>query len=111
MDPHSLEDRNEPIGEGRCDWAGSRDVLTLTNRSGNRVALNPLGAAMSGIFVPDRAGRSASVSVDAGGSAGKTIGRYANRIARGSFVLLERRFQPIDLAVSAATRGFGLHTG
>lgn len=62
-------------------------MLTLTNRSGNRVSLNPLGAAMSGIFVPDRAGRSASVSVDAGGSAGKTIGRYANRIARGSFVL------------------------
>jgi aldose 1-epimerase len=49
--------------------------------------LSPLGAAMSGIFVPDGTGRSASVSVDAGGSAGKTIGRYANRIARGSFVL------------------------
>lgn len=62
-------------------------ALNLINRSGNRVVLNPLGAAMSGIFVPDRAGQSASVSVDAGGSAGKTIGRYANRIARGSFTL------------------------
>lgn len=59
----------------------------LTNRSGNRVSLSPDGAAMTGIFVPDRAGHSASVSVDAGGSAGKTIGRYANRIAGGSFVL------------------------
>jgi aldose 1-epimerase len=59
----------------------------LTNRSGNRVSLNPLGAAMNGIFVPDRNGRSASVCVDAGGSAGKTIGRYANRIAGGSLVL------------------------
>jgi aldose 1-epimerase len=63
------------------------DALTLANRSGNRVSLNPLGAAMSAIFVPDRAGRSACVCVDAGGSAGKTIGRYANRIARGSFAL------------------------
>jgi aldose 1-epimerase len=62
-------------------------ALTLRNRSGNRVSLNPLGAAMSAIFVPDGAGRSASVCVDAGGSAGKTIGRYANRIACGSFTL------------------------
>jgi aldose 1-epimerase len=72
--------RTTPIGRGV-------DVQTLINHSGNRVLLNPLGAAMSGIFVPDRSGRSASVCVDAGGSAGKTIGRYANRIARGSFVL------------------------
>jgi aldose 1-epimerase len=61
--------------------------LTLTNSSGNAVLLTPLGAAMTGIFVPDREGRSANVCVEAGGSAGKTIGRYANRIARGSFSL------------------------
>jgi aldose 1-epimerase len=63
------------------------DPFTLTNRSGHCVTLNPLGAAMSDILVPDRAGRRASVSVDAGGSAGKIVGRYANRIARGSFAL------------------------
>jgi len=61
--------------------------ITLTNRAGHRVTLDPLGAALSAIVVPDRAGREASVCVDAGGSAGKTIGRYANRIAGGSFVL------------------------
>jgi aldose 1-epimerase len=61
--------------------------LTLTNRSGNHVVLNPAGAAITGIFVPDRAGRRSNISVDAGGSAGKTIGRYANRIAGGSFAL------------------------
>lgn len=60
---------------------------TLTNRSGHRVVLNQPGASMSAILVPDRAGREANVCVDAGGSAGKTIGRYANRIARGSFAL------------------------
>jgi aldose 1-epimerase len=61
--------------------------LALTNRSGNRVSLNPLGAALTGIFVPDRSGNVANVCVDAGGSAGKIIGRYANRIARGAFTL------------------------
>jgi aldose 1-epimerase len=69
------------------------DALTFINHSGNRVQLSPLGAAMNGIFVPDRFGRSASVCVDAGGSAGKTIGRYANRIARGSFVLDGKTFE------------------
>jgi aldose 1-epimerase len=42
---------------------------------------------MSDLLVPDRGGRGACVTVDAGGSAGKTIGRYANRIARGAFAL------------------------
>ena len=60
--------------------------LTLTN-SRNRVSFTSLGAAITGIFVPDKSGRTACVSVDAGGSAGKTIGRYANRIARGEFSL------------------------
>jgi aldose 1-epimerase len=63
------------------------DGLTLTNSAGHRVSLNPLGAAIVDIVVPDRTGRSAPVCVDAGGSAGKIIGRYANRIAGGSFVL------------------------
>jgi len=63
------------------------DTLTLTNRYGNRVSLTPVGAALTGIVVPDRADNGANVCVDAGGSAGKIIGRYANRIARGSFAI------------------------
>jgi aldose 1-epimerase len=61
--------------------------LTLTNRRGHAVALTALGATLAGIDVPDRHGRTACVSVDTGGSSGKTIGRYANRIARGAFTL------------------------
>ena len=61
--------------------------LTLTNRSGSCVLLDPIGAALIGVFVPDGAGRSANICVDAGDSAGKTIGRYANRIERGLFTL------------------------
>jgi aldose 1-epimerase len=63
------------------------DSLTLINRSRHRVLLSPRGAALTAIFVPDRTGAEASVCVDAGGSAGKTIGRYANRIADGAFSL------------------------
>ena len=48
-----------------------------------RVTFSALGAAITGIFVPDKAGQIADVTVQAGGSAGKTIGRYANRIAGG----------------------------
>jgi len=60
---------------------------TLSNGRGPHVTLSSLGAAITGIFVPDRAGRIGGVTVPAGGSAGKTIGRYANRIAGGAFVL------------------------
>jgi aldose 1-epimerase len=61
--------------------------LTLTNAAGHRASFDPLGAAIASVTVPDRAGRSATVTVDAGGSAGKIVGRYANRIADGSFAL------------------------
>lgn len=60
---------------------------TLTNRAGNRVVLSSLGASIVSIVMPDRAQNSADVTIAAGESAGKTIGRYANRIARGRFTL------------------------
>jgi len=63
------------------------DALLLTNANGNTVSLTPAGAAMTSVVVPDRTRKLANVCVDAGGSAGKIIGRYANRIARGSFEL------------------------
>ena len=59
----------------------------LANVHGERVELSPLGAAIVGIFVRDARGRVSDVSVDQGGSAGKTIGRFANRIAKGRFTL------------------------
>jgi aldose 1-epimerase len=59
----------------------------LENAHGNRVALSTAGAAITSIIVPDAQGTPAEITVAAGFSAGKTIGRYANRIAGGEFTL------------------------
>ena len=59
----------------------------LFNARGERVELSPSGAAIVGIFVRDRQGRVGDVSVAEGGHAGKTIGRYANRIGGARFSL------------------------
>ncbi len=61
--------------------------MHLQNAYGERVALSPVGAGVTDIFVRDRDGRLGNVAVSEGGSAGKTIGRYANRIANGRFSL------------------------
>ena len=68
----------------------------LTNASGAYVELGSVGAAIVGIYVPDKDGRLTNVVLsypDAasyfgdGPCAGKCPGRYANRIARGRFTL------------------------
>jgi aldose 1-epimerase len=61
--------------------------ITLANERGERVELSPAGASILAIVVRDRVGRLANVAVAEGGSAGKTVGRYANRIANGRFTL------------------------
>ena len=62
-------------------------MIVLENTRGDRVTLSALGAAITSIIVPDARGRKSEVTLAAGASAGKTIGRYANRIAGGRFDL------------------------
>lgn len=82
-----------PSGEG-----GGEPVIlyTMTNSRGAVVRLTNYGAAIVGITVPDREGRMADVAlgydrwqsyVADGPAMGKSVGRYANRIAKGSFAL------------------------
>lgn len=68
----------------------------ITNASGASVMLSSLGAAIVGVWVPDRDGRLADVVLGYndpasymadGPCAGKIPGRYANRIALGKFTL------------------------
>lgn len=77
------------------------DLYVLTNNRGMTVAITNYGATVVSIKVPDRAGKIADVVLgfDAAkeyeeGTAhiGGTIGRYANRIARGSFTLAGKTY-------------------
>lgn len=87
-----------PVGEVK--------FITLTNAKGNSVTLSSLGAAIVSVVVPDRDGVKKDVVIgypDAasyigdGPCAGKTPGRYANRIAKGNFTLDGKTYElPIN---------------
>ncbi|MEG0467509.1 MAG: aldose epimerase family protein [Mucinivorans sp.] len=71
-------------------------LYTMINARGAQVELTNFGAAIVAIRVPDRDGKIEDVAlgykkwqdyVSDGPAAGKSVGRYANRIARGHFVL------------------------
>jgi aldose 1-epimerase len=86
--------QSEPFGETP---AGEAIVhYSLTNRNGVRVGLINLGAAVTAVEVPDRAGNRANVNLGFADLAGylenkpyfgAICGRYANRIANGKFTL------------------------
>lgn len=68
--------------------------MKLTNSTGASVQLSPLGAGITSVIVPDPSGKLEDVVLgyadeadylDDGPCAGKTPGRFANRIARGRF--------------------------
>lgn len=81
---------------------------TLKNKSGAYVELGSVGAAIVGIYVPDKDGKLENVILsypDAlsyfgdGPCAGKCPGRFANRIARGRFTLNGKEYTlPINNA-------------
>jgi aldose 1-epimerase len=78
------------------------EMVRLLGDNGFEVRVITYGAALQSIFAPDRAGRLADVVLGRDNLAGylavrrflgATIGRYANRIANGSFELDGHRFQ------------------
>lgn len=81
---------------------GEISLYTLTNASGAAVKLSSLGAGVLSIFVPDRDGRMADVVlgyanpvdyISDGPCAGKTPGRYANRIGEGHLEINGKLYQ------------------
>lgn len=71
-------------------------LLTLTNKAGNVIRLTNWGARITWIEVPDRDGKKANVTfgfdtfegtIKGDMSFGSVVGRYANRIANGRFIL------------------------
>jgi aldose 1-epimerase len=78
------------------------EIVRLYGDNGFEVRVITFGAALQAIFVPDGAGRLADVVLGRDDLAGylavrrflgATVGRYANRIANGTFELDGERFQ------------------
>ncbi len=81
---------------------GDITLYTLTNNSGASVTLSSLGAGIVSVVVPDKDGKMADVALGYanpvdyfgdGPCAGKTPGRYANRIAKGKFKIGDKECQ------------------
>jgi len=77
------------------------DLYVLTNSRGMTVTITNYGATVQSIKVPDRAGKFADVVLgfdmpreyeDGTAHIGGTIGRYANRIAHGTFTLAGKTY-------------------
>lgn len=99
------------LGDGR-----GVERYRLMNRSGMRVEIITYGAAVTRLFVPDRQGRLQDVVLGydtleeyqrGDKFFGAVIGRYANRIAGGSFVCDGREYSLTQNEKSGAT----LHGG
>ncbi|HEX8641870.1 MAG TPA: aldose epimerase family protein [Allosphingosinicella sp.] len=109
--------RREPFGrlpEGRL-----AEAVTLSNRAGLTARIISYGAAIQSLLVPDRRGQTADVALGysrldeylAGIEYfGATVGRVANRIARGRFTLDGTEYQvPVNNGANSlhgGTTGF-----
>lgn len=96
-------------------------LYTLRNSSGMMVKITDYGATVVSIYVPDQLGKFSDVALGYDnlkgyihGKAyfGATIGRYANRIAKGEFTLAGKAFQlPInngENTLHGGTTGFSM---
>lgn len=81
---------------------GDITLYKITNTSGASVELSSLGAGITSLIVPDNTGKMDDVVLGYknacdylydGPCAGKTPGRYANRIARGTFYIAGKKYQ------------------
>jgi len=96
-------------------------IVTLTNSHGMRARVMSYGAALQSLLVPDRNGKLADVVLgydtlqgylDRRQYFGSTVGRYANRIAKGTFALDGKTYH-LSLnegpnALHGGTRGFDM---
>lgn len=92
----SVKKNKEMVRKEVFGSLGGKEVylLTLTNRNGNVIRLTNYGAKITWIEVPDKTGKKDNVTfgydtfdgmVKGDMSFGSTVGRYANRIAKGKF--------------------------
>ena len=81
---------------GKTPEGAEVDQYTLSNANGLRVKIMTYGATITSVEVPDRNGKSENITLHRDSLAdylkghpffGSTVGRYANRIAKGKFTL------------------------
>ncbi len=91
------------------------DAVDLSSRAGMRVRIITLGARIQSLYTPDRTGKAGDIVLgfsspqqyfDDGNYFGATVGRFANRIAKGRFTLDGHPYQ-----VSVNDHGNSLHGG
>ncbi len=95
------------------------EALTLSNHHGMSVTVLTLGASIQALSAPDRAGKSADIALGYASLDGyvanpqyfgATVGRFANRIAKGTFALDGQTFHvPVNNGVNSlhgGTKGF-----
>ncbi len=89
-------------GFGKLPDGRAVPAVTLTNRRGVSATVIAYGASLQSLIMPDRAGRKADVALGYDNIGeyltkpqyfGSTVGRFANRIARGRFTLDGRSYQ------------------
>ena len=98
---------------------GAVEMVTLDNAHGTRARIMTYGATLQALEVPDRDGNSADIVLGYGDVAtyvakpnyfGATVGRYANRIARGQFTIDGRTYTlPVNnngQSLHGGTKGF-----
>jgi aldose 1-epimerase len=104
---------------GTLDHGVVIEAVTLTNSQGISARIINYGATLQALWVPDRTGRTADIVlgyddlatyVEKPNFFGVTVGRYANRIAGGRFVLDGKTYQ-LSLndksnSLHGGTRGF-----
>ncbi|MFZ0501556.1 MAG: aldose epimerase family protein, partial [Steroidobacteraceae bacterium] len=91
------------------------DAVDLSSRAGVRARIITLGARIQSLYTPDRAGKLGDIVLGFaspqqyfadGNYFGATVGRFANRIAKGRFTLGGHTYQ-----VSVNDHGNSLHGG
>jgi aldose 1-epimerase len=89
-------------GFGQLADGRAVEAVTLANRAGMRATILAYGATLQALWVPDRNGRFADVTLGHASLApyidqpqyfGSSVGRVANRIAKGRFTLDGQSFQ------------------
>ncbi len=100
---------------GKLADGNAVEAVTLSNRAGTSIKLMTLGATIVTTMLPDRNGRVDDVSLGFDTAAeylakpsyfGASIGRYANRIAKGKFKLDGKEY-----TLAAQNNGQALHGG